>query len=618
MRRFPVSVLVLVLSFASSLQAGTWGERGVPKQFLAADSRLFAADGRGVTVYDLDDPALRRLDVASIDDESTSVAKLGASALLLGTTHGIARFDIHDNSALALRGTWDRDGGIEHVAANDAAAVASAGQTLFFLRPKGDSLEQTGTRMFHDRVLSLAATATHFFVAVEREGIFAFDAGSLQETVAVPVASVAIAIDGTTLWSVDSVGGLIAIDISDGAAPAILSTTDANAGVPADGVAASGKRVYVFDAPDTIRFYDATDITAPRLAATRTEWVNVIAAHGNSLYFSGPRLDRDRFTYETGLPLRAIDASTLSEPVISAEVHDLAGPVSGVWTDGSIAYVVDAPYFRVLDVSKSDEPKELAALQLPMDAPQLRVRVKNGKAFVYGRDFVHLIDVADPLHPRFDVTWNPRGHSPDDVAPMADGLFVEVNQHSGVHVVDYAKYNPPAQVGGRIMDWRAVAAGDDALYILSSVMLVMSVTDRAKAQDEEVIVAHGRTVETAPPNADRPPLLVLAQGTGVRLYSLTENRFHPVVKAFVPLADPREMGTTADAVVVDSHDSLYRLDLASPDEFEPLGLRVTSAQQISVAAGKIVVADRYRVRVYGPDTAPPPQPETSKRRAVGR
>jgi hypothetical protein len=45
----------------------------------------------------------------------------------------------------------------------------------------------------------------------------------------------------------------------------------------------------------------------------------------------------------------------------------------------------------------------------------------------------------------------------------------------------------------------------------------------------------------------------------------------------------------------------------------------TSPMQMSVAGEKVVIADRYRLRVYGPDTpAPPPAPTPvpSRRRAV--
>src|SRR6266550_1728359 len=53
--------------------------------------------------------------------------------------------------------------------------------------------------------------------------------------------------------------------------------------------------------------------------------------------------------------------------------------------------------------------------------------------------------------------------------------------------------------------------------------------------------------------------------------------------------------------------------------FQPTGARVVAPSQISAANGKIVVADRYALRVFGPDSAPPsPPPAAGKRRAAHR
>lgn len=618
MRRLFSSILFFLL-VSPLAHAANWGERGVSKHFVIDGNRLYSADGRGVTVYDISDPAaMHSIDVESGDDESFDVARLGASDLVLGTSAGIDRFAVASDGTLSRLGTWAHEGGVTHVAANSRWVAGALERELFFLERDGDTLVRRNSVVrFGDPVLSMVFTATHLFATVENEGIYVIDPASGAQVAIISEASAGLALSGSTLWSASSTGGLVAVDVSNPLSPHIVSTTDLGT-LEMDGVAAAGSRVYVFHAPDTIRFYDATDVTKPQLVATRNEWVNVVAASGSNLFFYGPRLDRDGFPYETGTPVRAFDASQLAAPRIAGEVHDLAGPVSGVWTDGSLAYVVDAPFFRVLDVSKTDAPRELTSIALPLNAPQLGVRVKNGMAFVYGRDFVHLIDVNDPIRPRLIVTWDPRGHSPDDAAPMADGLFVEVNEHSGIHVVDYLKYNPPAQVGGRISHWHSVAAGDDAIYVLSGYLLTMKVTDRAKATDASIIFQRAHDLDTAPPNVDRPRLLILEQANGLRIYDLLEDRFLPHEIAFVPVNAPRQMATTGDSLVVDVAGTLQRLDLNNPTALVPTDFRVTSAMQISMAGPKIVVADRYRVRVYGPDTAPPPQPGTSKHRSVGR
>jgi hypothetical protein len=54
-------------------------------------------------------------------------------------------------------------------------------------------------------------------------------------------------------------------------------------------------------------------------------------------------------------------------------------------------------------------------------------------------------------------------------------------------------------------------------------------------------------------------------------------------------------------------------DLTNPF-LDTTTMHVIAPQQIATANGKVVVADRYSVRVFGPQTtAPPPQPPARRR-----
>ena len=86
----------------------------------------------------------------------------------------------------------------------------------------------------------------------------------------------------------------------------------------------------------------------------------------------------------------------------------------------------------------------------------------------------------------------------------------------------------------------------------------------------------------------------------------------------MPAKDPQGLATTETSAIVAIDGTIERLDLTNPTELVPTSMRVTSPMQMSMAGEKIIVADRYRLRVYGPDTAPPPEPATSKRRSVRR
>ncbi len=608
--------LLLIVSIArAETPVGQWGSRGISKHFAVEGNLLYAADGRGVTVYDVSDPAAIHSVEVEIASEETFDLALAANELVTATHRGVDRYARGADGSLTRIGSWEEEGGTSLIAATATWVAAAQANEAFLLERDATGLMLRNQVPFAHSIRALKFIGRYLYVAVEDEGIYVLDPPSATAVTTIARSAHALALSGDTLWGASPTGGLTAIDVTDPAAPQVLSATGVGT-IALDGVAAAGTRVYAFGAPDKLYFFNATDVQAPQLVATQTEWVNVLAASGSRLFFSGPRLDRDKFTYETGKPLRVIDAAKIAEPVFAGEVQDYAGPVSGVWTDGSIACVIDPPFFRVIDVSKTTEPHEIGSLALPFDKPQTRVRVKNGIAIVYGHDFVHLIDVSDPIRPRFMTTFDPRGHSPDDAAILSDGTFVELNDHSGIHVVDYTNFDPPVQIGGRISHFHSVAAGDDAIYALArGWLLAMSVTNRSKAQDQTIIDMPGVQVETAPPNADRPAHLVVTQGTGVRVFDLA-NRFVPKQTAFLS-AVPGQIATTADSALVDLDGTLNRLDVFNPTALIATDMHTISAMQISIAGAKVVVADRYSLRVFGPDTAPPPTLTSPRRRAVG-
>ena len=298
---------------------------------------------------------------------------------------------------------------------------------------------------------------------------------------------------------------------------------------------------------------------------------------------------------------------------LTGEFSDLAGPVSGVWTDGSVAYVVDPPYLRVLDVSKTDAPREVYTLTVPN--LQDRIRVKNDIAIIYGRAFVNFLDVSIPLRPHYLGTWDAQGFPLSGAAILRTRL-IEANQHSGMHVVDISDADHPVQIGGRKWHYSDVAAGDDAAYALQfDQMLVVEIQDERKVVDRGEINIQYAQVDTSPPNASQPPLLLVRGDEGLRLYSIAgEERFAPRELEFFPMTGLDRFGTGDASAYIARDGRLHFIDLAQKIFLQPTDWRVTSPMQLSVAGSKVVVADRYSVRVYGPDTAPPP-PVPAKRRS---
>jgi hypothetical protein len=615
-----VALLSLLLTLSVSGSSGVWGARGISQRFLVSGSLLYAADGRGVAVYDISDATnIRRIDVEFSDDETYDIAFLGPAELVAATRRGLDRFAIASDGTLTRQGSVPLPGMVRRVAASDRFVAVVADRELTILERSGAALYANRTIRMAEPILAVTFVGPHLYVSVDRQAIFVFSPLSGEQIASLPMTVHAFALSGNTLWGGSFNHGLVAIDISAPDQPRLLGTTGSEE-FRLVGVAASGNRVYGFELPRTIRLFDGSSPSQPQLMATVNDWVEAIAASGTHLFVSGTTIDSEKLRYESGVPLRAYSTTNLAAPSIAGEVRDYAGPVSGVWTDGSIAYVVDPPFFRVLDVSTTAAPREIRAIALPAAAQQ-HVRVKGKTAIVYGRELVHLIDLSSPLEPRHVGTWATQGHPPSDAALVGEFTFVEGNDHSGLHLVDFTNPAQAQQVGGRIWHYHSVAAGDDAIYVLQqSLFLTLGVGAGGQIIDRDALSINGSQIETSPANVARPGHVVIRQTAGLTVYAL-ENRFAPRETAFVPLTRPGLLGAGDGHVYVDLEGVLHRLELGQPGSAVPTAMRVSAPMQISVAGEKVVVADRYSVRIYGPDTAPPDEPPPARvqgrRRSVG-
>jgi hypothetical protein len=614
MRRFLV-LLTLFVSLSASAQSGMWGQRGISRAFAIHDNVLYDADGRGVAAYDISaTDRISRLDVEWSDDETYDVALFGNSELVVATSAGVERFTVAENGTLDRLAGSTAPGRTEHIAANGRYIAAAAAGKLMLLERDGSVLKVAQRIAYGGDVTALTFVGDHLYVSVQREPTRVYLPPSTATIDNIGgLTARQFSLSGNVLWAVSESDGLTAIDVSNPAAPEVVSTFGRSE-LRFRGVAASGNRVYAFEAPDKLHVFDATDPAEVVHAGLRTDWVNVVAASGNRIFFAGPIIDDSGLKYDPGMiprelgkPVRALDASSLT---IAAEYQELAGPVSGVWTDGSVAYVIDPPYFRVLDVSTTASPREVTSLLIPN--LQDRVRVKNGQAVIYGRGFVNLVDVSEPLRPRFVSTWDAQGHPPNAAAILQTHV-IEANEHSGMHVVDFSNPSFPVQIGGRKWHYRDITASDDVAYAAQhDIMLVVEIAgERTVVDRDEIHIIHDQ-VDIAPPNSARPEFLLARGEQGLTLYSLAD-RFHPQEIDTLAMTGLGIFGTGNRGAYVAKDGRLHFVDLTAELALQPTGMRVTSPMQMSVAGQKIVVADRYSVRVYGPDTAPPPAPPVRRR-----
>jgi hypothetical protein len=604
-------LLLLSLFVAQSLQAGLWGSRGETHDLELRGDQLFVADGRGVTVYDVSDPAaIRRLHVVIGDAESHDAALSGDDLLVLATDAGIEWFAVDAAGTLFRQGSDDIGGPLTVVAASATSVAGGGGKSVTVFERTANGLRRRGGFRGGSPVHQLLFVGEYLYAAFEGGGIVIYDPRSRMEVGLIAGQSPSMALDGDLLWVGGGQTGFGAYDVSDPSDPRRVITRVGDRQRHALEVAADEGLLYVRESEDLVRVYDVSEPTAPREVSTLEDWVHVMLSDGRRLLHSGTIFDEEDLPFGTGVPVRIHDFSAAESPRLLGEVRDLAGPVSGVFTDGSIAYVVDPPFFRTIDVSRTDMPREMASIEVPNI--QDSVRVRNGLAIVYGRADVNLIDVSDPWNLRLLGTWDAQGHPRSSAALLRD-TFVEANEHSGLHIVDYSDPANGVQIAGRIFHYHDVAAGDDVVYtLMAEEFVTLDLRDRNRVVvSQELSPDTYLKVDTVPPNTAYPTHLVVSENEGLGIWSLAD-RFAPRMVAMIELSKIEVFGTSASSAYIAHDGQLVRVDIPSRSGPFETGMRVTAPMQISAAgvggSEKVVVADRYGLRVYGPDTEPPPPP----------
>jgi len=330
MRRLTLFLLLA----CSPLSAAVWGSRGVSHAFLVRDTLVYDIDGRGVAVYDT--TKFQRVNVVESSAETLDGAFAGGGLLVL-TRQGIDRYDLN----LGLREQFPARG-FTHLRANENWIVTAAATSITVRR---NDLTQARQLTFMNHVNAIALNGDALYVALDQFGIAVVDLTTGNQGVVAENAQ-DLAVAGDRLYVASGVNGLVVADITDPLAPHVIRRQGAGETDLAH-VAVAGTRVAASESPSTIHIFDE----GGEVARIDNEPVQTLAANGPHLFVSGTNFDRFGLATETGIPLRAYDVS--GAPRVIGEVQDLAGPVSGVATDGTLAYVVDRPFFRVIDISNT-------------------------------------------------------------------------------------------------------------------------------------------------------------------------------------------------------------------------------------------------------------------------
>ena len=580
---------LFLLLVCAPLSAGVWGSRGVSHAFLVRDNLVYDIDGRGVAVYDT--TKFQRVNVVESSAETLDGAFVGDD-LLVVTRQGIDRYDPN----LALHEHLPAHG-FTHLRANDNWIVTAAATSITaWTRDLSEARKVT----FMNRVNAIALNGDALYVALDQFGIAVVDLATGAQSVVAETAQ-DLAVAGDKLYVAGGVNGLVVADISDPLAPRVIRRQGAGETNLAR-IAVAGTRIAASESTSTIRIFDDSG----EVARIDNEPVQTLAASGTRLFVSGTNFDRFGLGTETGVPLRVYDVAVA--PRVIGEVHDLAGPVSGAATDGTLAYIVDRPFFRVIDVSNTSAPRELASLSI--DNIEDHVKLFGKQVLLYGRGDADLVDVSDPYHPRLVKIFHSFGRPPSNAA-FARNTILEGNPWSGFHVVDFIDFPDARQVGGLTGHYyEIVADGGDVAYI-SGEGVSIAVVDLRNINKPVTVKVIRVGVRQA---FIRDNELVVRSADGLHVFSLADP-LDPVETSFVPMTEPGVAGPFESGALVWIDDALVRADFAArsvvPSEFDAL-----SPMQIDSAGAKIVIADRYGLRVFGPNTAPPPPPPLVRRRAA--
>jgi len=608
-----VSLLLFVPLTAFS-QSGSWGMRGFSERFLVSGNYVIAVDGAGFSVYDTGVAGkVRKL--AQIETGSESIdGSIAGNDLFVLTRTSVERFTIRDDGSVVPT-MHARVPGVTMIAWNGRLLAGATPHGTTIWKPSADgSLVSVGDYPATAAILSMAWKNDVLFLALAGIGVKVVDGNAVGEIGYIPEASRGLVVSGDILYSASGNDGVSVIDISNPSQAIVTGRTLAGS-LYFRSIAAAGSRVFAVEPPDKIHVIDASSVIAPHEVATLTEPAQAMAIRGGQIFVSGPiRNDFGDIT-DIGNPLRVFDVANATPRLIAEAIGEVRYPLMGVATDGSLAYVSDPPYFRVLDVSDSQAPREISSVRI--DGLQPHVRILGTQAITYGTGDEQLLDLANPYHPRLVNTFHSEGHSPCVAAFVSNGIF-DVNPSSGHHLVDFVHYPQPAILFSyKNHPQDVVANGGDYAYVsFGSLLGIFNFPATGTGAFAKAVQIDIMEMAYAAATNEHPEALITQADNALNIYSLADP-VTPDKVGTIPFDGSGPMVTSGNSVWIGTPETMTMMDITSVSApvLETTTMHVLAPQQVSAANGKVVVADRYSIRVFGLRT-PAPSPPTDRHRGV--
>lgn len=578
---------------AGCLRIARWGERGNPQALAAEGSRFWAADGRGITVYDTRGEVVRA--GSSVRTSSPSIDLALPPAALVVLTRGSLELWSRDASGpIARIGSVATEGDL--LAAWDSTVVTAAERIeVFEITAAG--IELRATTSLPRRASAIDLRGDRLFVAIAGFGSFEYQigAGSIELLRSHPADAVDVAATDGAVYFAAKERGIIILDRASGAVSSILD--DRSHWI--DRLTIDGERLVVTDR-DRIVSLDISNPLAPRIESAFPQQATAIASSANTLCAArSTRVGGYPVESETALRCWSRDGADLRP---AGAIEGLAGPVGGVAIAGQYAFVADPPRLRVLDLSNPAAPVEVTSID--HGGAEDRIRIRGSLAIVYGRGDTHLFDISNPRAP-IDRGAHRSGGIPPSGADFAGALIAEANRGTGLHIMSPDPASWPTQIGGRRHPGNGQMYGvvgyDGYIYsLIAGGVLVMEISNPAEPVLGKFLTmgnpVDGLILEA---NGSSPRLLVISQNDRLRVFDLT-TLANPLEIGSVEVGPSSLLSATGNIIWASSPTGrVDRVDLSTPAA--PLRTHTVTGflepGQATAANGLLLVADRWGVEV---------------------
>jgi hypothetical protein len=193
-----------------------------------------------------------------------------------------------------------------------------------------------------------------------------------------------------------------------------------------------------------------------------------------------------------------------------------------------------------------------------------------------------------------------------------------VNPSSGHHLVDFVHYPQPAIVFSYKNHPQDVVANGGSYAYVSFGPLLGIFNFPAPGMGAFVKAVQIDIIEMAYASAtnEHPDALITQGDNALNIYTLADP-VNPDKVSAIPFDGFGPMVASGNSVWIGTPETMTRMDITSVSApiLETTTMHVIAPQQVSAANGKVVVADRYSIRVFGPQTPAPPPP-TDRHRSV--